>query len=577
MHGYLFLHVLTFFFCFCINEIPLSLLQLVPSKQHKQTVGSQFRESLTKLIETLHSTTPHYVRCIKPNDDKEAFKWDPPKIVQQLRACGVLETIRISAAGFPSRWQYDQFYDRYRLLCKRSQIVEWNEQATCTNIVNNCIGDADKYRFGNTQIFFRAGQVAYLEQLRSETRCRHIVVVQSMVRRFVHRTKYLKLRRSVLGIQQMARGYLARRRADAIRKTRAAIRIQRVVRGWLCRRIYQRLRRSILGIQTVARGRLARVRFRAAMDNYRATTVQRYCRGYLSRFAFRQKLRRIILCQSTIRRFLARRRYKKLRAEARTISHMQKMYKGLENKIISLQQRIDVMAKDNEQLRQQNKEIPELKARLEVMRALDIELKTLRARLIERETDVRDVRTQIEMERDEKMALLEEKERDEKLWVDERAKMMAANVELQAEVGRLVNAAKEEAVAATLQRSRVLLDVESNEIHQAYQRSLKDKEMIAIENAALHEENKRLSGLVHQLGHGGNAGHSRSISNASSINNDEDFGYSSSRNTMELRRATMLTPQSAAEKLDDSSSAEQHQRTPDTKTSKYFILVIYLL
>ena len=93
----------------------------------------QFRDSLRLLMDTLNSTTPHYVRCIKPNDDKLSFSYGiyPPldyslcvsegvdlplihrkfadfrfeakRAVQQLRACGVLETIRISAAGYPSR------------------------------------------------------------------------------------------------------------------------------------------------------------------------------------------------------------------------------------------------------------------------------------------------------------------------------------------------------------------------------------------------------------------------------------------------------------------------------------------
>ncbi|GFR26821.1 unconventional myosin-Vb [Trichonephila clavata] len=73
-------------------------------KQHKKTVGSQFRESLCLLMSTLNATTPHYVRCIKPNDQKVAFHFEPHRAVQQLRACGVLETIRISAAGYPSRY-----------------------------------------------------------------------------------------------------------------------------------------------------------------------------------------------------------------------------------------------------------------------------------------------------------------------------------------------------------------------------------------------------------------------------------------------------------------------------------------
>ena len=69
-------------------------------------VGSQFRDSLNLLMQALNCTTPHYVRCIKPNDSKVAFEFDPKRAVQQLRACGVLETVRISAAGYPSRFTY---------------------------------------------------------------------------------------------------------------------------------------------------------------------------------------------------------------------------------------------------------------------------------------------------------------------------------------------------------------------------------------------------------------------------------------------------------------------------------------
>lgn len=69
----------------------------------------QFRESLKALMEVLNRTTPHYVRCIKPNDEKMAFQFDPKRAIQQLRACGVLETIRISAAGYPSRYTFREF------------------------------------------------------------------------------------------------------------------------------------------------------------------------------------------------------------------------------------------------------------------------------------------------------------------------------------------------------------------------------------------------------------------------------------------------------------------------------------
>ena len=134
-------------------------------------------------MDTLFSTTPHYIRCIKPNDEKRAFTFEPKRAIQQLRACGVLETIRISAAGYPSRymsnlftrkiggtmcicervifdqftniisspllykkiiwilkfvpcrWTYAEFFQRYRVLAKSKDINRKNMKKTCENIL----------------------------------------------------------------------------------------------------------------------------------------------------------------------------------------------------------------------------------------------------------------------------------------------------------------------------------------------------------------------------------------------------------------------------------------------------------
>ena len=71
---------------------------------------------------TLDATTPHYVRCIKPNDNKGAFEFNNVRAIQHLRACGVLETIKISSNGFPSRWTYYDFAIRYRILLFRMKV-----------------------------------------------------------------------------------------------------------------------------------------------------------------------------------------------------------------------------------------------------------------------------------------------------------------------------------------------------------------------------------------------------------------------------------------------------------------------
>ena len=78
----------------------------------KPTLGSIFKTSLISLMDTLSVTNVHYIRCIKPNEQKRAWEFQPQQVLSQLRACGVLETIRISCAGYPSRWTYEEFAER---------------------------------------------------------------------------------------------------------------------------------------------------------------------------------------------------------------------------------------------------------------------------------------------------------------------------------------------------------------------------------------------------------------------------------------------------------------------------------
>jgi myosin-5 len=78
----------------------------------KPTLGLIFKLSLISLMETIGTTNAHYIRCIKPNEAKQAWAFEPQMVLSQLRACGVLETIRISTAGYPTRWTFEEFAER---------------------------------------------------------------------------------------------------------------------------------------------------------------------------------------------------------------------------------------------------------------------------------------------------------------------------------------------------------------------------------------------------------------------------------------------------------------------------------
>ncbi|XP_069622080.1 unconventional myosin-Va isoform X4 [Ranitomeya imitator] len=319
------------------------------SKEHKKTVGHQFRNSLHLLMETLNATTPHYVRCIKPNDYKYPFTFDSKRAVQQLRACGVLETIRISATGFPSRWTYQEFFSRYRVLMKQKDVLSDRRQ-TCKNVLEKLILDQDKYQFGKTKIFFRAGQVAYLEKIRADKLRMACIRIQKTIRGWLLRKKYLRMKKAAICIQRYVRGYQARCYTQFLRRTRAAIVIQKYRRMYVIRQKYRRIQSVTLSLQTYLRGYAARKRYQQMLRIHKATIIQKHARGWLARKAYKRSMTAIVYLQSCYRRMMAKRELKKLKIEARSVEHYKKLNFGMENKIIQLQRRIDEQHKDNKSL-----------------------------------------------------------------------------------------------------------------------------------------------------------------------------------------------------------------------------------
>uniref|UniRef100_A0A4W6D3B5 Myosin VC n=1 Tax=Lates calcarifer TaxID=8187 RepID=A0A4W6D3B5_LATCA len=260
------------------------------NKQLRTSVGDKFRSSLSLLMETLNATTPHYVRCIKPNDEKLPFEYDSSRVVQQLRACGVLETIRISAQSYPSRWTYIEFYSRYSILMLYQEADLNDKKQTCKIVLQRLIQDPNQYKFGRTKIFFRAGQVAYLEKLRLDRLRGACIIIQKHVRGWSQRRKYLRMREAAIILQQYIRG----KRTVRLEQAWAAVVIQRHFRGYRMRQIYQVVRLASITIQAFTRGWIARKRYKKMMEEQKALVLQKYARAWLARRRF-QTMRRLVL------------------------------------------------------------------------------------------------------------------------------------------------------------------------------------------------------------------------------------------------------------------------------------------
>ncbi|KAJ8394306.1 hypothetical protein AAFF_G00047130 [Aldrovandia affinis] len=424
-----------------INVRPAKPALKAPNREHKKTVGHQFRSSLQLLMETLNATTPHYVRCIKPNDEKEAFSFESRRAVQQLRACGVLETIRISAAGYPSRWTYPDFFSRYRVLMKKKDIATADKKVVCKKLLETLIKDPDKFQFGKTKIFFRAGQVAYLEKLRADKFRSACIKIQKTVRGWLQRVRYRKIRKSALTLQRYGRGYLARRYAEQLRRTRAALICQKQYRMVRDRQAFLRIRQAVVTIQAFTRGMFTRRIYQEFLLHHKAMIIQKTVRGWMERKKFRRARNAAIVIQCAYRRLQARRQLKQLKIEARSAQHLKKLNTGMENKIVQLQRKMDEQNLEhkrqnelllvdkntlNTEVTKLQKELGQLRSRQgdgSQLTSLQEELERLRAELQEAHTHRSKLEEEYSSEKQGLEQRVEELEKENSLLKEEKDEM----------------------------------------------------------------------------------------------------------------------------------------------------------
>ncbi|KAJ7993038.1 hypothetical protein DPEC_G00268290 [Dallia pectoralis] len=447
-------------------------------REHKLTVSFQFRQSLQLLMEALNSTTPHYVRCIKPNDLKMPFVFDPKRAVQQLRACGVLETIRISAAGYPSRWTYVEFYSRYRVLLRGSG-VPTQEQILplCQLALPQLIPDPDQYCFGRTKVFFRAGQVALLERLRAERLRAAGVIIQSWVKGWLGRRRYLKTRWATLTIQRYTRGALARRLADTLRYTKAALIIQKTYRMVAIRQMFLMIREATVTVQAYARGTLARRQYRLVLRERAALLLQSAVRGWLARQAYRRVRAAVVLVQCCVRRRAARRELVRLKTEARSVEKFRELNKGMEVKLMQLQLRADQQARESDALRDT------LHAE---RKAHGNELSTLQGALVKLENQLQ---SQLQSQQPPPTSTVTEKEMEERRKAEEKA-------------GHEILRLTQDVQALLLERISLRKEIEDLSARLVEQETAQE-ECVAQEGkaltAGLDEERRKYQGLLREF------------------------------------------------------------------------------
>merc|ERR1711992_78922 len=157
----------------CFKDHPGQPLEAPKDQDRKKgkggkTVSSYFKGQLDDLMTTLYKTEPHFIRCVVPNTHKIPGGVEPGLVMHQYQCNGVLAGIAICRAGFPNKVVYPEFKERYNILAAAAVAKAKNDKAAAKGVLDAIKADPEKYRLGHTKVFFRAGYLGYMEEVRED-------------------------------------------------------------------------------------------------------------------------------------------------------------------------------------------------------------------------------------------------------------------------------------------------------------------------------------------------------------------------------------------------------------------------
>ncbi|KAH8051513.1 hypothetical protein JL722_10685 [Aureococcus anophagefferens] len=174
-------------------------------------------------MRAVSATKPHYVRCLKPNDDNVPDAFWRVRVAEQLRYGGVLEAVRVARSGFPVRMPHAEFLRHYRPL-GAAFASKLDGRAACEALIAVAAANAgfaaDQAQLGKTKVFLRKHAHDALETDRAAARRAAAVKCQAATRRALSAGDVLRKLAAARVLAAFGRVALALKRLAAARRTR---------------------------------------------------------------------------------------------------------------------------------------------------------------------------------------------------------------------------------------------------------------------------------------------------------------------------------------------------------------------
>ncbi|KAF9608924.1 hypothetical protein IFM89_012092 [Coptis chinensis] len=323
------------------------LVRLFPPVSEESTksskfssIASRFKTQLQQLIETLNSTEPHYIRCVKPNNLLKPGMFENVNIMQQLRCGGVLEAIRICSAGYPSRRVFNEFLKRYGVLAPDVLKGNYDERNACVVILETK-GFAG-FQMGKTKVFLRARQLAELDAWRTLELDNTAKAIQRRIRTHIARNQFSSLRKATICVQALWRRRLARNSFVDMKREASAIKLQKNLRRYLARKAYTQVLFSSLVLQTGLRTMAAQNKFQLRKQTKAAIIIQARWRCHQVSSYYKMLKRASITFQCRGRRRFAKRELNKLKMASKETGELKEAKNKLEKRVEELTRQLQL-------------------------------------------------------------------------------------------------------------------------------------------------------------------------------------------------------------------------------------------
>merc|ERR1712152_22218 len=194
----------------CFADHPGQPLEAPKDQDRKKkgggkTVSAYFKGQLDDLMTTLYKTEPHFIRCVVPNTHKIPGGVESDLVMHQYQCNGVLAGIAICRAGFPNKILYPECKSRYNILAAAAVAKAKKDKDAAGAVMQVIKLDPEKFRLGHTKVFFRAGILGYMEEVREDRIGSVIAWLQAQARGKASRLVFKKLQDQKLSLYCLQR------------------------------------------------------------------------------------------------------------------------------------------------------------------------------------------------------------------------------------------------------------------------------------------------------------------------------------------------------------------------------------